>query len=302
MQGIEAGEMSQKRVSVVIANYNMGKYLPHAIDSVLAQTSPVYEINVVDDGSTDDTREVAQKYKDEKRVKWHFQENQGQAKAKNKGILESSGELIAFCDADDLWTHDKIEKQLPCFDANPAVGVVHTNFALMSEDGKVLHTPKRTYYDGWISGRLLVENFVNGMASIVRRECFSDVGLLDESLPMGVDYDLWLRISARYQFYFLDEVTYLYRQWPGQMSHRHTKRFECAVKIMNKFIDDHPGLVNEDTVQEAWAHTFVGRGVNLMHSEKDRLQALKYHFKALSCKIGYLPAWKEIAKILINRT
>jgi len=293
--------MNRKKVSVVVASYNMGKYLALAIRSVLAQTYPVYEINVVDDGSTDDTREIMEQFRDEPRVRYHFQPNQGQAVAKNRGIKESCGDYIAFCDADDMWTPDKLEKQLPYFDQDKSIGVVHTNFILMAEDGKMLHTPARTYFSGWISGQLLIDNCVNGMASIVRRECFDTVGMFDESLPMGIDYDLWLRISAHYQFLFIDVVTYLYRQWEGQMSHRHTKRYECAVKIMNKFLDSHPKLIDDSTVREAWAHTYVGRGQNLVYIDKKKVQGLQLFLKALRQKPSYVPAWKEIVKLSLLR-
>lgn len=290
-----------KRVSVVIANYNMGKYLPEAIDSVLAQTYPVHEINVVDDGSTDNTREVAERYRDESRVRWHFQENGGQARAKNKGVLESTGEFVGFCDADDMWAPDKLERQMPCFDLDSAIGVVHTNFVLIKENGDYIGTPKRDYHDGWISGQLLIDNFVNGMASVIRKDCFDKVGLFEETLPMGIDYDLWLRISAHYKFQFVDTKAYLYRQWEGQMSHRHTKRFECAVRIMNKFLETHPGLVDGATVREAWAHTYVGRGRGLWAYEKDRRGAMQHYLKALRCKPLYFPAWMSILRILAGR-
>lgn len=292
--------MSRKKVSVVVASYNMGKYLADAIKSILTQTYPVYEINVVDDGSTDNTRGVMEQFQDNPSVRYHFQSNQGQAVAKNRGIQESQGDYIAFCDADDMWTSDKLEKQLPCFDSDKTIGVVHTNFILMSEDGKLLYTPSRTYHSGWISGQLLIDNFVNGMASVVRRECFGTVGLFDESLPMGIDYDLWLRISAHYKIHYIDVVTYKYRQWDGQMSHRHTKRYECAVKIMKKFIEHHPGLVDASTVREAWAHTYVGRGQTLVGIEKNRLSGLRFFLNALRQKPTYLPAWKEIVKLALR--
>lgn len=290
-----------EKVSVVIANYNMGRFLGEAVDSVLAQTYPVYEVHVVDDGSTDDTLDVMQRYRGESRVQFHRQRNQGQAVAKNRGILSSKGDYVAFCDADDMWTRDKLEKQIPRFGKDRDIGVVHTNFVLMREDGTLLHTPQREYYSGWISDRLLIDNCVNGMASVVRRECFERVGVFDESLSMGIDYDLWLRISAHYRIEFLDEVTYLYRQWPGQMSRRHTERYECAVRIMRKFLENHPAAVSAGAVREAWAHTYVGRGRNLWAFDQAPWQALRYYLKALGQRPEYWPAWKEILRLILRR-
>lgn len=290
----------KKFVSVVVASYNMGKYLPMAVQSVLAQTYPHLEVNVVDDGSTDNTREVIRQFDGDPRVRYHHQENGGQAKAKNKGIIEAKGNFIAFLDADDLWTPDKLEKQLPLFDASEKIGVVYTNFLCVDEKGSPLPTQKRSHYTGRISSRLLVDNFVTGMSSMVRKKCFDAVGLFDESIPMGIDYDLWLRISTKYEFEFLDEVTYLYRQWPGQMSHNHNIRYECALKIMNRFLNENPGLLDPKTVNEAWAHTYVSRGNSLKAFNKNKIEALKYYLSALRYSPAYFPAWKEIVKLLIR--
>lgn len=290
----------KKFVSVVIASYNMGKYLPTAVQSVLNQTYPNLEINVVDDGSTDNTQEVMRQFSENPRVRYYRQMNGGQAKAKNKGVTEAKGNFIAFLDADDLWTPEKLEKQLPLFDASKRIGVVYTSFQCVDEKGTPLPTPKRPHYTGRISSRLLIENFVTGMSSIVKKECFDAVGLFDESLPMGIDYDLWLRISTKYEFEFLDEATYLYRQWPGQMSHNHDIRYECALKIMNRFLNENPGLLDPKTVNEAWAHTYVSRGNSLKAFNKNKIEALKYYLSALRCSPAYFPAWKEIVKLLIR--
>jgi glycosyltransferase involved in cell wall biosynthesis len=288
-----------KQVSVVCACYNMGKYLPEAIRSVLDQRHENIELLIVDDGSIDDTRAAVKPFLADDRVRYFHQSNRGQAKAKNKGLRESSGDFIAFIDADDLWTPDKLEKQLPCFDRSPAIGVVYTNVTRMDEHGVIIPTPKMNYYSGRISGRLLVDNFVTGMASMIKRECLDRVGLFDESFPMGIDYDLWLRISAHYEFYYLDEITYLYRQWPGQMSHNYRKRMDCAIRIMNKFLSQYPGLVDQGTVSEAWAHTYTtsANGIGLV--EKKVPEALKEYAKALRWKASYLPAWKGLARLML---
>ncbi len=288
-------------VSVVVANYNMGKYLPYAIQSILEQTYPYFDIHIVDDGSTDNSRDVISQYENDSRIFIHYQENQGQAKAKNTGILSAKGSFIAFLDADDTWSHDKLEKQLPWFERKNNIGVVYTSYALTTEDGRLMETPKRKHYNGKITEKLLIDNFVTGMASIVKKECFDAVGIFDETLPMGIDYDLWLRISARYEFYYIDDVTYYYRQWGGQMSHRHTKRFECAVRIMQKFIDEHPGCIRKSKIDEAWAHLYVSQGYNCFIKENKNISSLSYFIRALLYKWNYKEAWKAIIKVLINR-
>jgi len=103
-------KMKEASISVIIPTYNAERYLPDAIDSVLAQTCPAGEIIVVDDGSSDGTPRVAERYGS--RVRWLPQENQGSGAARNRGIEASRGELLAFLDADDLWVRDKLTWQV----------------------------------------------------------------------------------------------------------------------------------------------------------------------------------------------
>jgi hypothetical protein len=119
---------------------------------------------------------------------------------------------------------------------------------------------------------------------------------------MGIDYDLWLRISARYQILYLDEVTYFYRQWPGQMSHRYEERMDNAIRIMEKFLREHPGVVPENVVNTAWAHTYVGRGYSRFAADRRWSAAMSDHLRALGHHPAYLPAWKAIVKLLMWRS
>ncbi|TMQ64248.1 MAG: glycosyltransferase family 2 protein [Candidatus Eisenbacteria bacterium] len=286
-------------VSVVIASYNMARYLPDAIHSALAQSYSPVEIHVVDDGSTDETERVMETFAGNPQIFYHRQKNGGQSRAKNRGIRESRGPFVAFLDADDMWSPDKLELQIPLFQDAPRVGVVYTDFQCIDAAGTYLPTTRPVYHSGAISGKLLIKNFVTGMTSVVRRECFDAVGAFDEDLPMSVDYDLWLRISTKYEFRVLDRVTYYYRQWPGQMSHNLEGRFSCAVRIMRRFIEGNPGLVDPATVAEAWAHTYVGRGESIRVLDRRPLNALAFYARALRQQPRYLPAWKGVAKLVL---
>jgi glycosyltransferase involved in cell wall biosynthesis len=288
-------------VSIALATYNMAPFLDQAITSVLQQTYPHFTLHVIDDGSTDQTADVVHRFRDEPRVRYTRQTNQGQASAKNCAIRQAKGEYIALLDADDTWEPEKLSKQVPILRDNPAIGIVYTNFRYMDADGRLLGSPQRRYYSGRISGRLLVDNFVNSATCLVRRECFERLGYFDESYPMAIDYDLWLRFSTEYEFHFLDEVLYNYRIWPGQMSHNHRRRFECAMDIMRKFLERYPHVVNASTVREAWAHTYTGRGRAYAYLEHDRQKAFVDYLRALRHRPLYAPALKGIAKLALGR-
>lgn len=290
---------SNSLVSVVIASYNMAQYLPLAVRSVLDQTYTNLEVHIVDDGSTDNTRKVMEQFSNDPRVHYHYQKNSGQASAKNRGINESRGEYIAFLDADDIWLPQKLEKQLPLFRSDENIGVVYSYFKYIDEYGSITHTPELYCFRGRITGPLLIKNFIPFNTTVVKRECLERMGYFDESLPMGIDYDLWLRISTEYQFDYLPEYALYYRVWNGQMSKNYVGRYECAIKIMKRFLETYPDIVDQKTINEAWAHTYVGRGKCWVNFEKNRTKALKDYLIALRHKPDYIPAWKAIVKLLI---
>lgn len=291
---------AQKLVSVVIATYNTGEYLPLAVRSALEQTYPMVEIHVVDDGSTDGTRQALEHFTGNPRITYHYQPNQGQARARNKGICESQGEYIAFLDADDVWMPGKLEKQLPLLEGSERIGVAYSRSTLIDERGHVLPTPKTDCYRGNVTARMLAHNFVGFSTSVVRRECFEKLGGFDESFAMGDDYELWLRLSTKYEFDYLEESTAYYRVWPRQLSKNFRKRFECRIKMIERFLRQHPHVIDEATINEAWARAYMGRGYYSARVEGKRVEALMDYISALRRRPTWSMPWKEILKLLIT--
>lgn len=291
---------AQPLVSVVVATYNMGHYLPQAVQSILAQSYPSVEVIIVDDGSTDDTQAVTQELARDARVRVHHQSNAGQASAKNKGIELSRGEFLAFLDADDAWMPDKLAKQMPLFQGRPAVGVVYSEYACMDGVGQPLPKPPTQLRRGRVSGELLIENFVSFPTAVVRRECLQKLGSFDLNYGMGIDYDLWLRISAHYEFDFVSDATVRYRIWAGQMSKNYRKRYESAIRIMQRFLDENPHAVPSRVVRTAWAHTYLGRGDSILWHEKDMRAARADYLRALQYRPDYWPAWRAMLRSMIS--
>ena len=286
-------------VSVVTATYNMAKYVVLAVESVLQQTYPNIEIIVVNDGSEDNTTEVMDKFRSDQRVKYLPQkENKGQTVAKNIGINASKGKFVAFVDADNLWKPDKLEKQLPLFDKSERTGVVYSDAEYIDGDGKILPYIKRDYYSGNITENLLLHNFINFNSAVIKRECINQIGIFDESLSMGIDWDLWLRISTKYEFAFLDYKTYCYRIWPNQMSHNKLMRLQNAEKIVEKFLKKHQSLVSSRIVNKCWAHIYADYGFT--HAQQgEKIKALKYYIKSISKQPRHVSAWKNIIKLML---
>lgn len=295
--------MNTELVSIVIATYNMGEYLCGAIDSVLNQTYENIEVIVVDDGSSDSTSEVIKPYLSHPQVSYFFQENSGQPKAKNKGIELAKGDFIAFCDADDLWCNDKLERQLPLFAKPGNIGVVYSDIGELDENDQLVaeKSSRVECYSGNVIRPLLIKNFVPFGTAIVKRQCLDELGVFNENYPMGIDWDLWLRIATRYEFYHLPEVTYLYRVWDGQMSSNYQGRYQWAIAILENFQQSHPNIVEKKYYQQAWADMYVGRGRVLMANEQRFVSAFCDYLRALSNYPLYVPAWKSLAKLFLGR-
>lgn len=285
-------------VSVVIATYNMGQFIEQAIDSVLAQIDFEPEIIVVDDGSTDGTADLLRRYDHNERVKIILQENLGQPKAKNSGILAARGKFIAFCDADDYWQPNKLALQLPIM-TDESVGVVYSSTLQLFPDGTMRTGPTVNMSRGRVLNELFQSNFIPFGTAVVRRECFETCGIFDESRQMGIDWELWLRIAQTWAFEYVDEPTYVYRIWPGQMSNNWRERYTSTLETMQRFLQDNPGLLSENVVAAAYADTHVNHArQHLEHTEY--LAAIQLIAEAIKRKPFFVPAWKLLLKTAIR--
>lgn len=287
----------QPRVSVVIATYNSGHYLKEAIDSVLQQTETSLELLVVDDGSTDGTKELVGAVRDE-RVQYIWQPNAGQTAAKNNGVRRARGEFIGFCDGDDYWYPNKLELQLPLFEKSAKTGVVYSPADTIDEFGNKRDEILPANYRGNVTSDLFMQNFVSFGTAMVRRRCIEEMGAFDDSLAMGIDWELWLRISARYEFDYVPVSTYAYRIWSGQMSKNWRGRYSSAFRIMRKFMQNNPNAISWNLKRRGFANTYSNRARARMHEhpygavQDGALGLLLDPFERFS--------WKTLAFVAVN--
>jgi GT2 family glycosyltransferase len=198
-------EPSLPLVSVIIPTHNREAVIRRAVASVLAQTYPRIEIVVVDDRSTDGTQAVLEELQIPSIRILRTTNTRGAAAARNLGIAQSSGELIAFLDSDDAWDARKIELQVARFDRGPAdLGVVYTGIRTHHPGGIITET--RPEYRGRLLETLRWRNKVGGASSVVvKRAVLDEIGVFDTGLPACEDWDLWARIARKYLFDFVAE-------------------------------------------------------------------------------------------------
>lgn len=187
-------------VSVVIPTYNRLWSLKDAVKSVKSQTYTDFEMILVDDGSTDGTDRWIEK--SVSGVVYIRQENRGVSSARNRGIEASRGEYIAFLDSDDRWLPEKLSIQVEAMEGGHSIS--HTEEIWMRNGVRVNPRIRHKKHSGNIFLKSLPLVIISPSSVMIRREVFDDVGLFDENLLAAEDYDMWLRITARYPVHFID--------------------------------------------------------------------------------------------------
>jgi len=189
------------KITAIIPTYNRKKFILKALKSIQNQTIKVDEIIIVDDGSTDNTKEILQDLD----IKYIYQNNNGVSSARNVGITEAKNEWIAFLDSDDTWHETKIEKQVEFHKSNLNILLSHTN-ELWKRGEKIINQKKHQQKP---SGFCFLENLeackIGPSTVMIHKDIFSEIGLFDEDLIVCEDYDLWLRISKEFEVGYLDE-------------------------------------------------------------------------------------------------
>lgn len=231
-------------VSVIIPAYNQGEYLRQAVQSALGQTCPDMEVVVVDDGSTDNTAEVAQSFADS-RVKYVYQANRGLSGARNTGVRCSNGEWVTFLDSDDLNLPEKHEILLDLFNKDPELGMAAGTSIIIDQHGEQLGKPFNTPLPQDLS-RLLLWNPMQVCSVMIRREWLDRVGPFDESLRAYEDWDLYLRLARLgCRMAWTPAPVAKYRFHTGQMTRERDRMTQATFAVLDKFFAD-------GTLPESW--------------------------------------------------
>lgn len=253
--------MCSPTVSVIIPVYNVEQYITQAVQSVLNQTYPHWELLIIDDGSPDQSVNICQQFEDS-RIKIISQANRGLAGARNTGIREAQGEYLAFLDGDDLWTVNKLEKHLEHLESSPQVGVSFSPSALIDQTGTPLHTYLIPRLNNITIPYLLRENPVgNGSAAVVRKVVFEEIATtsdrkaadlrsdrhgnletvyFDEQFRRAEDIELWLRIAIQTDWAIagIPEALTLYRVNSNGLSaefHQHLATWEQVLAKIHSY-------------------------------------------------------------------
>lgn len=293
-------------ISVIVPAYNSEKTIQSTINSVLNQTFSDFEIIVINDGSIDRTLQILEAF-DDKRITILSFENSGAATARNRGIAHAKGNFIAFLDADDLWTSEKLADQLDVFLKKPTVGLVYSWSDYINSEDDFICPGKRFVTSDNLEltyEKLLVSNFLeNGSTPLIRREVLEDIGYFDETLQSSQDLDLYLRIAAKYKFETVQKVQVSYRISSGSITSKIAKNEQKEIKFINRLFSQVPQKfrhLKRQKISNLYRYLML-RTVEEQPGLEHSLRALKY----LALHIFYRPLliteqWQFLAVMFLK--
>jgi glycosyltransferase involved in cell wall biosynthesis len=289
-------------VSVVIPAFNAESQIADTLESVHAQTFQDFEVIVVDDGSTDATVEVVRRFGARMDVKVLQQQNSGPAAARNRAIRQAQGQYCAFVDSDDLMLPERLASQVAVLESNPNLGLVHTDLMTFDDKG-IIHRTRRAFSDpagGMVLDRLLVDNFITTSTVMAPTDRLKEAGLFGEHRRVSEDFELWLRIAARWPIAYLDEPLVQYRRRPGSLSNDKLLTARCALDVVETFWREHPAHRRTDS--GVYRRSLAGHLAVAGTAAFDRGyrgQALAYVSRSLRLDPWQRRTWKALIKALV---
>ena len=246
-------------ISIVTPSYNQGSYLEETILSVLEQGYPALEFFIFDGGSTDGSLDIIQKHQDQLTF-WESKPDRGQSHAINKGFRMASGEIVAWLNSDDLLAPGALKVVAQAWQKNPRLGLISGQTEIIDQAGK----PTGNVFGSEpnvINSLLSSENPVSQPSTFFSTSALKEVGFLDETLHMSMDWDLWLRIGARFPMLFITKILSKSRTW--EMTKTRTQLVRSGpehIRIVKNFFKQNPDFLTSIQKRQALGSGYLRKG------------------------------------------
>ena len=246
-------------ISIVTPSYNQGSYLEETILSVLEQGYPALEFFIFDGGSTDGSLDIIQKHQDQLTF-WESKPDRGQSHAINKGFRMASGEIVAWLNSDDLLAPGALKVVAQAWQKNPRLGLISGQTEIIDQAGK----PTGNIFGSEpnvINSLLSSENPVSQPSTFFSTSALKEVGFLDETLHMSMDWDLWLRIGARFPMLFITKILSKSRTW--EMTKTRTQLVRSGpehIRIVKNFFKQNPDFLTSIQKRQALGSGYLRKG------------------------------------------
>lgn len=290
-------------VSVIMTCHNEEQYIEQAVRSVLAQTAfdQISEIIVVNDGSRDGSQAILQRLQAETdQLRVIETPGVGLAAVRNQALGVAGGDIIAILDGDDYWTPDKLQRQLPAFGHSPEIGLVYGDFMDFSRDDAMdaqLVTVRRYAFE---SPNQLRDYFVHDgpimpSTTLIRRDLFSELGLFDETLEIGEDTELFLRIAERARFCYMPGAFLFKRRRAGQITASLDRLLPNAERVTRQYAERHPTLAQYANRRMARFHAKVSMDCA---RRRERNEAIRHALRAIQLAPVFWRGWITFFAVL----
>lgn len=277
--------MKDRLITVIIPAYKAGNYIKETIQGVLDQTHTNFELIIVDDGSPDDQAEVIIPLaKEDDRIQYIKQKNAGVSSARNHGYRLSKGDYLAFLDADDIWLPNNLEKKLAKFANDSAVGLVHSDMAIMDGNSKLTGEIK-SGKEGAILDDLLAWNgtcIPTPSSILVKREVLEKVGGFDLELSNAADQEFFFRVAQNYKIGRVPEVTWWYRVHDNNM-HSNIPIMEKDALLAYQRAEENNLFKSRKFRNFCFSNMYLILGASWWGDGKSKAKGLKFAIKALFC-------------------
>lgn len=220
-------------VTVYITNYNYGKYIQQAIESVLNQTLQSFELIIIDDGSTDNSKDIIESYSNRDEVQIVYQQNKGLNVTNNVALKLASGKYIIRLDADDFFEKEALETMSAILENDEELGLVFPDYYLVDEDGQLLHTERRHSFEKDVT---LLDMPAHGACTMIRKSFLQILGGYDEQFKCQDGYDLWVRFTAKYKVTNVNQILFSYRRHGQNLTTNEDRILNTRMAIKEKYI------------------------------------------------------------------
>jgi len=283
------------KVSIIIPAYNSAPTIEETIESALSQTYPNIEIIIIDDGSTDNTSEICKKYGS--KLRYFYKSNGGIASALNRGIKEMSGVWFKWLSSDDALTEDAVESLISLADKTGGQ-IIYSDYDIIGEKSEFIVTHKEPILDDYylFASKIWIDFFATGGSTLIHKSCFDNVGLFNEDMRFGEDYDWWLKSSLvhGYRFFHLKKSIYKYRIHSRQLTQKVREKNKENNMLVRKRIEKM--IKNSDP---AWWKTLSEK--RKIHNRVEMKTRIRHFFRNIMVKILPKSSSEKIVDMYLSR-
>ncbi len=225
--------MKEPLVTVYITNYNYGKYIRQAIESVLSQTFQDFELIIIDDGSTDNSKDIIEEYANNPKIKIIYQQNKGLNVTNNIALKVAKGKYIMRLDADDFLHPEALEKMVTALEKDNELGLVFPDYYIVDAEGNIINEFKRHSFDKEVS---LLDMPAHGACTMIRKSFLKRLGGYDEQYRCQDGYELWIKFINRYKVNNINEPLFYYRRHGNNLTTNEDKILETRKRIKENYL------------------------------------------------------------------